>query len=114
MSALQPGLLGQDGVCLARVHDLEQHVQRATVHTKGYRQRRRLVCVALQLGVFRGAAAPSGLMHREEAARCLVDVDDAVCADCVRVHEPAQLDEEPVRVGLLQGCGAPSSTWRAS
>ena len=41
-------------------------------------------------------------MHREEAARGLVDVHDAVCADSVLVHEPAQLDEEPVRVGLLQ------------
>ena len=59
-------------------------------------------CVALQLGLLRAAAAPSGLMHREEAARGLVDVEDAVCADSVRLHEPAQLDEEPVRVGLLQ------------
>ena len=41
-------------------------------------------------------------MHREETARGLVDVHDTVCADCVLVHEPAQFDEEPVRVGLLQ------------
>ena len=41
-------------------------------------------------------------MHREKAARGLVNVDDAVCADCVLVHEPAELDEQPVRVGLLQ------------
>ena len=41
-------------------------------------------------------------MHWEEAARGLVDVDDAVCADCVRLHEPAKLDEESMRVGLLQ------------
>ena len=27
---------------------------------------------------------------------------DAVCADSVLVHEPTQLDEQPVRVGLLQ------------
>ena len=27
---------------------------------------------------------------------------DAVGADCVRVHEPAELDEEAMRVGLLQ------------
>ena len=40
-------------------------------------------------------------MHRGEAARGLVDVHDAVCADSVLVHEPAQLDEEPVRVGEL-------------
>ena len=37
-----------------------------------------------------------------EAAGGLVDVHDAVRAECVRVHEPAQLDEQPVRVGLLQ------------
>ena len=41
-------------------------------------------------------------MHREEASRGLVNVHDAVCADSVLVHEPAELDEEPVRVGLLQ------------
>ena len=41
-------------------------------------------------------------MHREEAARDLVDVDDVVGADCVRLHEPAELDEEAMRVGLLQ------------
>ena len=36
------------------------------------------------------AMALSGLVHREKTARGLVDVDDAVCADCVLVHEPAQ------------------------
>ena len=41
-------------------------------------------------------------MHLEETARRLVDVDDADCADCVRLHEPAKLDEEPMRAGLLQ------------
>ena len=41
-------------------------------------------------------------MHQQEAERRLVDVHDTVCADCVLVHEPAQLDEQPVRVGLLQ------------
>ena len=40
-------------------------------------------------------------MHRQEAARGLVDVHDAVCADCVLVHKPTQLDEQPVRVGVL-------------
>ena len=40
-------------------------------------------------------------MHREEAARGLVNVHDVVCADSVLVHEPAQLDEQPVRVGVL-------------
>ena len=101
-SVLWPGLLGQDGVCLARVHDLHQHVQRATVHAEGDRERRGLLRIALQLGLFDAAAAPASLMHREEAARRLVNVDDAVCADSVLVHEPAELDEEAMRVGLLQ------------
>ena len=34
VSALQPGLLRQDGVCLARVYHLHQHVQRATVRAE--------------------------------------------------------------------------------
>ena len=59
------------------------------------------VVVALQLSLFDAAAAPPDLMHREEAARSLVDVHDAVCADCVLVHQSAQLDEQPVRVGVL-------------
>ena len=102
VGALRPRLLGQDGVCLAGVHDLHQHVQRATVHAEGDCERRGLPRVALQLSLFHAAAAPSNVMHREETARGLVDVHDAVCADSVLVHEPAQLDEEPVRVGLLQ------------
>ena len=102
VGALRPGLFGQDGVCLAGVHDLHQHVQRATVHAEGDRECRGLLCVALQLSLLHAAAAPPDLLHREETARGLVDVHDAVCADCVLVHEPAQLDEEPVRVGLLQ------------
>ena len=102
VGALRPRLLRQDGVCLASVYDLHQHVQRATVHAEGDCVRRGLPRVALQLSLFDAAAAPSGLMHREEAARGLVDVHDAVCADSVLVHEPAELDEEPVRVGLLQ------------
>ena len=101
VSALQPGLLRQDGVCLASVYHLHQHVQRATVHAEGDRECRGLLRVALQLSLFDAAAAPSGLMHREEAARGLVNVHDAVCADSVLVHEPAQLDEQPVRVGVL-------------
>ena len=103
MNALRLRQLRQDGVCLASVHNLPKHVQRATVHAEGDRKCHGLLCVALQLGLFRAAAAPPDLMHRQEAARGLVDVHDAVCADCVRVHEPAQLDEQPVRVGLLQG-----------
>ena len=47
------------------------------------------------------AAAPPDLMHRQEAARGFFDVHDAVCADSVLFHQPAQLDEEPVRVGVL-------------
>ena len=84
------------------MHDLHQHVQRATVHAEGDRERRGLLRVALQLGLFLAAVAPSGLVHREKAARGLVDVHDAVCTDSVLVHEPAELDEEAVRVGLLQ------------
>ena len=34
VSALQPGLLRQDGVCLARVYHLHQHVQRVTVRAE--------------------------------------------------------------------------------
>ena len=48
-----------------------------------------------------GPASRRGLMHRQEAAGRLVDVHDAVCAGSVLVHEPAELNEEPVRVGLL-------------
>ena len=99
---LRPGLLGQDGVCLAGMHDLHQHVQRATVHAEGDGKRRGLHGIAPQLGLFHPAVAPPRLVHREEAARGLVDVHDAVGADCVRVHEPAELDEEAMRVGLLQ------------
>ena len=40
-------------------------------------------------------------MHRQEAAGGLVDVHDAVCVGSVLVHEPAQRDEQPVRVGVL-------------
>ena len=35
---LPPGLLRQDGVCPASVHDLRQHVQRATVYAEGDRE----------------------------------------------------------------------------
>ena len=83
-------------------YDLHEHVQRATVHAEGGSERRGLPRVALQLSLLHAAAAPSNVMHWEETARGLVDVHDAVCADSVHVHEPAQLDEEPVRVGLLQ------------
>ena len=76
-------------------HDLHQHVKRATVHAEGDRECRGLLCVALQLSLLDAAAAPSGLMHREEAAGGLVDVHDAVCADSALVHEPVQFDEQP-------------------
>ena len=98
MSALRPGLLQQDGARPASVYDPYQHVQRATVHAEGYRECRGLLCVALQLRLFDAAAAPPDLTHQEAAGR-LVDVHDAVCADSVLVHEPAQLDEEPLRFG---------------
>ena len=45
-SALRPGLLLQDGVCLARVYDLHQHVQRAMVRSEGERECRGLLCAA--------------------------------------------------------------------
>ena len=60
------------------------------------RECRGLPRVALHPSLSDAAAAPPDLMHREEAARGLVDVHDAVCVDCVLVHEPAQLDEQPV------------------
>ena len=99
--ALRPGLLGQDGVCLAGVHDLHQHVQRATVHAEGDRERRDLFCLALQLDLLDSAVAPPRLGHQQEAARGLVDAHDAVCNDGLMVHEPAQFDEHSVRVGVL-------------
>ena len=102
VGALRPGLLRQERVCLGRVHDLHEHVRRSTAHAEGDRERRGLPRVALQLSLLHTVAAPSSLIHQEEAARGLADVHDAVCADSVLVHEPAQLDEEPVRVGLLQ------------
>ena len=51
--------------------------------------------------MFDAAAAPPDLLHRQEAARSLVDVPDSICADSVLVHQPAKLDEQPVRVGVL-------------
>ena len=100
-SVLQPGLLRQDGVCFARVHDLHQCVQRATIHAEGDRESRGLDRVALQLSLLHAAAAPPDLLHRQEAARGLVDVHDAVCADATGAEQPAQLVEQPVRVGVL-------------
>ena len=55
----------------------------------------------VQLSFFNAVAAPNDLMHWQEAARDLVFVHDAVCADSVLVHHPAQLDEQPVRVAVL-------------
>ena len=107
---LRPGQLRQDGVCLASVHNLHQ---RATVHAEGDRECRGLPRVALQLSLFDAAAAPPDLLHRQEAAGGLVDVHDAVCADAIGAHKPAQLDEERWRTAA-QCCGALSSTWRAS
>ena len=92
-------LLRQDGVCLGSVYD--QHVQRATVHAEGDRERRGLLCVALQLGLLHAATAPPDLLNRQEPAGRLVHVHDAVCAGRVLVHEPAELDEQPVSVGVL-------------
>ena len=55
VGALWPGLLRQDGVCLARVYDLHQHVQQAMVHAEGDRECRGLLRVALQLSLLDGA-----------------------------------------------------------
>ena len=85
VSALRPVLLRQDGVCPARLHDVHQHVQRATVHGEGDRECRGLPGVALQLSLLHAAVAPPGLMHRQEPAGRLVDVHDAVCTDSVLV-----------------------------
>ena len=95
MSVLRPWLLQQDGVCLARVHDLHQHVQRTDCEC------RIRPGVTLQLGLLDAAAAPPDLMHWQEATAGLVDVHEAVCADAIGPHQPAQLDDQPVRVGAL-------------
>ena len=59
-------------------------------------------CVALQLGLLDTVAAPCDLLHREEPARILCRCSRrGLRADSVLVHQPAQLDEEPVRVGAL-------------
>ena len=94
-SVLWPWFRVQDGVCLARVYDLHQHVQRATVHPKGDSE-----CPDLlrQLGLFRHRGGPT---RSGSPAGCLVDVHHAICADAICAHEPAQLDEEPIRVGVL-------------
>ena len=68
------------------------------VRAESDRECRGLSRVALQLGVLDAAAAPPDLMHRREAARRL---DDAVSTDAIGAHLPAQLDEQPMRVGVL-------------
>ena len=60
-----------------------------------------VVAMAVQLSLLHAAPAPPDQMHKQEVAGGLVDVHDAVCADARGAHEPAQLDEEPVRVGVL-------------
>ena len=96
-SVIQPRLLQQNGVCLASVYDLNgmsswpRSMLKATVN----------VVASFALPCSDAAAAPPELMHRQEAAGRLVDVHDAVCAGSVLVHQPAQLDEEPVRVSVL-------------
>ena len=57
--------------------------------------------LVLQFSFFHAAAAPPDLTHRQEAAGSLVDVRDSVCTDSALVHQPAQPDEQPVRVGVL-------------
>ena len=70
-------------------------------HAEGDRECRGLPRVALQLGLFDAAAAPPDLRRRQEAAGRLLDVHDAVCADAIGAQQPTQLDEEPMRVGVL-------------
>ena len=82
VSVQRPGLLRQDGVCLARLHDLHQHVQRGTVHAEGDRERRGLLCVALQLSLFDAPAA-----HTRS---------DALAGGLVDDH-----DSDPLHVGVL-------------
>ena len=55
----------------------------------------------MRLGLVDAAAAAPDLMHKQEAAGGLFDVHDAVCAAVIDAHQQAQLDEEPVRVGVL-------------
>ena len=89
MGVLRPRLLRQDGVCLAHMDDLHQHVQRAMVHAEGNRECRGLPYVALQLSLHQAAAAPPDLVNRQEPAGRLVDVHDAVCANAMGAHQPA-------------------------
>ena len=97
-----PGLLKQEGVCLAQVHDLHQNVQGATVQAEGDRECRGLPRVPLYLSLSDAAAAPPDVMHRQEAAG---QVSSMFTTRSVLTphgaHEPAQLDEQPVRVGVL-------------
>ena len=59
-------------------------------------------CPAAELATRRGGPIQSDAPAGDGKRFFFVDVHDALCADCVLVHEPAQLDEEPLRVGLLQ------------
>ena len=102
VSVLWAGMPGLDGVCLAGVYDLHQHAQRTTVHAEGDRECPGLHRIAMQLSLLHAKAAPPDLLHKEEPARRLVDAHDAVSADTMLVHQRAQLDEEPLRVGVLQ------------
>ena len=99
--AVLSGLLRPNDVYRAHMHDLHQHVKRVAVPAEGGRECRGLLRVALQLSLFDAAAAPPDLMHWPEAAGRLVDVHVAICAGSVLFHQPAQLDEQPVRVGVL-------------
>ena len=56
----------------------------------------------LPCSLHEAAAAPlrPDAPARGHAGR-FVDVHDSVCADSVLVHQPAQLDEQRVRVGVL-------------
>ena len=89
-------------MCLASVHDVHHRVQWAAIHAEGDGECRGHSGLALQLGLCVFCSdGPSDRLHRHDTAQGLVYVDHAVCADSVLVHEPAQVDEQPMRVGLL-------------
>ena len=65
-----PARVSQDGIFLSRLHELNQHAQRATVQAESDRECRGLLSVALQLSLFDAAAAPPNLMGGKSSRRC--------------------------------------------
>ena len=83
---------------------LQDHGRLSVVHRSKHSRQKETCTYVLDSSVRphcnKRPAAPPYLMHPQEAAGCLIDVHDAVCADSVLVHQPAQLEEEPVRFGV--------------